>query len=175
VDDGVTVVFVAAEATWPLRRQVLRPTRSLPECAYPGDDDPRAAHAAAVSSPVAPGTDPRTARDAKTAIVAVGTVIPEAAPFDPDRTDAWRIRGMATAAAARHGGLGTAVLDLLVDHVGRCGGGLLWCHARTPALGLYRRAGFRPRGEVFELPEIGPHQVMWRTVAPAAPGAARSQ
>jgi ribosomal protein S18 acetylase RimI-like enzyme len=73
---------------------------------------------------------------------------------------------MATRPDVRGQGLGSRVLDRLIDHVVDHGGGLLWCNARTPALHLYERAGFSPQGDVFELPEIGPHQVMWRIVEP---------
>jgi ribosomal protein S18 acetylase RimI-like enzyme len=73
---------------------------------------------------------------------------------------------MATRADARRRGFGRQILDLLIGHVADRGGGLLWCNARTPALHLYERADFLPRGDVFELPEIGPHLLMWRIVEP---------
>jgi predicted GNAT family N-acyltransferase len=40
----------------------------------------------------------------------------------------------------------------------------VWCNARTPAVGLYAREGFAIEGEEFELPEIGPHVVMTRSL-----------
>ena len=158
MEDRVTVEFVASWTTWPLRQEVLRPARPVRDCIYPGEDDPRAAHAAAVSRESSPGRD--------FTVLAVGVVMPEAPPWDPGVDDGWRLRGMATRPSERGHGLGGRVLDLLVGHVGAGGGGLLWCNARSPALHLYERAGFVARGDVFELPEIGPHQVMWRTVEP---------
>ena len=160
--DRVTVGAVAAETTWALRQEVLRPARAVRDCLYEGEADPRAAHVAAVD------TDTGT-------VLAVGVVIPEPPPWDTDSGDGWRVRGMATRPEARGTGLGGRVLDLLIGHVADHGGGLVWCNARTPALHLYERGQFLPRGDVFELPEIGPHRVMWRTVAPrespAPPGA----
>jgi ribosomal protein S18 acetylase RimI-like enzyme len=164
VDDGVTVRFVPAHTTWALRREVLRPGRAVGDCLYPGEDDPRAAHGAALRR--TPGTE------ADMAVLAVGVVIPETPPWDAGGDDGWRVRGMATRSDARGRGLGRRVLDLLVGHVATHGGGLVWCHARTPARHLYERAGFVSRGEVFELPEIGPHQVMWRMVTPPTTGPA---
>jgi GNAT superfamily N-acetyltransferase len=157
--DPISVGFVPAEMTWALRQEVLRPGRAVADCVYPGDDDPRAAHVAAVAGAPGGGGD----------VLAVGVVIPVAPPWDAARHDGWRVRGMATRPDRRDRGLGGRVLDLLIGHVADHGGGLVWCHARTPALHLYERAAFLPRGEVFELPEIGPHQVMWRTVAPTPP------
>ena len=64
-------------------------------------------------------------------------------------------------------GFGTAVLDASVAHVAAEGGGELWCNARVPALGFYRRCGFEVDGDEFEIDGIGPHVVMTRTVDPA--------
>jgi predicted GNAT family N-acyltransferase len=48
----------------------------------------------------------------------------------------------------------------VADH----GAGVIWCNARVPAIGFYRRGGFVAQGDVWEEPEIGPHVVMWRLV-----------
>jgi GNAT superfamily N-acetyltransferase len=87
-------------------------------------------------------------------LVAVGLVGPEGEPGD------WRIRGMATKPEARGRGAGTQVLQALVQHAVDHGAKRLWCNARTPALSLYQRAGFRPTSEEFETPRIGPHYRM---------------
>jgi GNAT superfamily N-acetyltransferase len=157
VDRAVSVELVPAWTTWPLRQEVLRPGRAVRDCIYPGEGDPRAAHGAALRRSDPPGAD--------LVVLAVGVVMPE----DPSWAagPGWRLRGMAARPDVRGQGLGRRVLDLLIGHVADQGGGLLWCNARTPALSLYERAGFLPRGDVFDLPEIGPHLVMWRTVAPA--------
>ena len=158
MDDKVTVELVPAWTTWPLRQEVLRPGRAVRDCVYPGEDDPRAAHGAALR---------RTAKTGgEFTVCAVGVVLPEAPDWEPEAEDGWRLRGMATRPDSRREGLGSWILDLLIGHVAAHGGGLLWCNARTPALHLYERADFVARGEVFDLPEIGPHQVMWRSVAP---------
>jgi GNAT superfamily N-acetyltransferase len=168
VDDRITVEMVPAWTTWPLRQEVLRPRRPVRDCVYPGEDDRRSAHVAALQRAARPGTGLKGAvpTGAEFTVLAVGAVLPEAPDWEPDGDDGWRLRGMATRPDVRGQGLGTRVLDRLIDHVVDHGGGLLWCNARTPALHLYQRAGFSPRGDVFELPEIGPHQVMWRIVEP---------
>ena len=89
-------------------------------------------------------------------LIAVGLIGP-----DPDRRlGSWRVRGMATKPAARHGGAGTAVLAALLEHARAEGARSVWCTVRTPARSLYERAGFRTVSEEFELPDIGPHVVM---------------
>ena len=87
-------------------------------------------------------------------LVAVGMIAPDGEP------GGWRIRGMATAPAARGRGAGSAVLDALIEHARSQGARRIWCNARTPARSLYERAGMRVVSEEFELPEIGPHLMM---------------
>jgi GNAT superfamily N-acetyltransferase len=156
-DRPLVVELVAAQVVLPLRRAVLRPHHPVETSWYAGDDDPRSAHAAV------------RRRDGE--VVAVGTVLPGPPPWEPQRRDGWRIRGMATRDEARRRGLGAMVLAGLLDHVAGRGGGLVWCNARVPAQALYRRAGFMARGPVFDIVGIGPHIQMWRTVATEHHGA----
>jgi len=87
-------------------------------------------------------------------LVAVGLIGPEGEPGQ------WRVRGMATAPAARRRGAGAAVLAALVDHARRRGAREVWASVRTPARTLYERAGFRVDSEVYEVEHIGPHVLM---------------
>jgi GNAT superfamily N-acetyltransferase len=131
---------VPVAQTRPLRREVLRPHQSIDELAA-GE----AAGAFAVGA--FEGAE----------LVAVGLIAPDG---DSGRRGAWRIRGMATAQPSRGRGAGSAVLAALLEHAAAHGARVVWCNARTPARGLYERAGFRQTSSVFELPPIGPHVVM---------------
>ncbi|MDQ4067866.1 MAG: GNAT family N-acetyltransferase [Actinomycetota bacterium] len=75
----------------------------------------------------------------------------------------WRVRGMATEPNVRGAGFGTALLAACIEHVASSGGGEVWCNARLPAVGFYRRAGFDVVSDEFEIPGIGPHVVMARS------------
>ena len=132
-----TIRPIAPAQTRALRQAVLRPHETLEQLA---------AHEPADAFAVG-------AFDGG-ALVAVGFVARDGGPGD------WRVRGMATAAAARGRGAGTAVLDALLCHAAAEGAGRIWCNARTPARSLYERAGMRVVSEEFELPMIGPHLVM---------------
>jgi len=145
----VRIERVAAEVTWPLRQRVLRPHERLDQLALPGDDDPEAAHFAALDGAEVVGT---------------ASVRPEPPPWHAGPGRSWRLRGMATAEDHRSQGIGGAAVRAVIDHVGRHGGGLLWCNARTPATAFYDRVGFVTRGEAWTDPVIGPHIVMERTV-----------
>ena len=103
----------------------------------------------------------------------VGTVYAEAPP-DAHRGEipeaayapgaAWRLRGMATSEAARGTGLGRLVLEACFAAVRDGGGAFLWCNARLGAVPFYERLGMRAVGPEFDIPEIGPHYVMWARV-----------
>jgi predicted GNAT family N-acyltransferase len=133
----------------PLRAEVLRPGRPVQDSVLPFDEDPRSRHLAVV-------VDGR--------VVSVGSLLPEAPPCAPERTDAWRIRGMATAAGVRGRGYGAQVLSTLLELAARSGGRLVWCNARATARSFYERAGFTATGEPF-IAEGVEHIVMWRPLA----------
>jgi predicted GNAT family N-acyltransferase len=137
---------VTARDTWPLRRRVLRPHQQGDAVALAGDEHPRAVHLGA--------------RDASGELVGIATVAPQAPPWDPGRSGAWRLRGMATDEGRRGEGIGAAVLREALRHVRAEGGSLVWCNARTGALRFYAREGFTPAGERYVDPELGPHVPM---------------
>lgn len=137
---------VPAEVTYPLRQRVLRPHQAVADLRLDGDDDPDTASLAAV--------------DGTGMVLGTATVRRERCPWLPGRTDAWRLRGMATAPEHQGSGIGTQVLAACIAHIARIGGGLLWCNARTPARAFYERAGFTVHGQEWVDPVIGPHVQM---------------
>jgi GNAT superfamily N-acetyltransferase len=95
-------------------------------------------------------------------LIAVGFV----APDGDDGNGAWRVRAMATAPHARGSGVGTRVLELLLQHATTHGAQRIWCNARLAARSFYERAGLCVVSEEFEIPGIGPHLVMELTRDP---------
>lgn len=146
------VEAVAAEATYPLRQQVLRPHQALDEVGFAGDHDADTGHFAVFASG---------------RIVGVATVLHQPPPaavaiVAPDPGDWWRLRGMAVREECRHQGAGAALVGAARDHVAAHQGRALWCHARLPAVAFYRALGFATAGEPWDEPAIGPHITMWR-------------
>jgi GNAT superfamily N-acetyltransferase len=71
---------------------------------------------------------------------------------------AYQLRGMATDAQYRSGGIGTALLELAEETLKKAGSiRQLWCNARTPALNFYKKQGWQALGEEFFIPTAGPH------------------
>lgn len=147
---AVRIQRVPAAATFAMRQQILRPHQRQDEVEFPGDRDPTTAHFAAFDDSVD--------------IVGTASVRQEPPPWSPAGEQAWRLRGMATAENVRGHGVGRALVAAVIEHVMSGGGDLLWCNARVPAVGFYRRAGFLSWGEPWEEPHIGPHIVMFRAI-----------
>ena len=137
---------IPAAGTRHLRHVVLRPHQRPEELVYPGDDAPDTVHLE-----LCVGGEQR----------GVASLYQEARP-GTSSTSEWRLRGMAVLAGDQGRGYGAALLRACIDHAARHGGTRLWCNARTTAAGFYRRLDFQEEGDVFELPGIGPHYLMWR-------------
>jgi ribosomal protein S18 acetylase RimI-like enzyme len=138
--DDFTVRPATPAQTRALRREVLRPHETLEELAARERSD---------------GLSLGGFRGEQ--LIATGTILRDPMPGGDPTADEWRIRGMATAPQARGQGAGSAVLAALIAHAHGEGAERVWCNARSPALNLYRRAGFTVISDEFELPEIGPH------------------
>jgi ribosomal protein S18 acetylase RimI-like enzyme len=141
---------ITAAETRPLRQQVLRPHQRAEELVFGGDDSAGSFHAGAFVGEK---------------LVGVATIVPEALAGHDARS--WRVRGMATLAEVCGHGHGASLLEACLEHARKQGGAIAWCHARTSAQGFYERAGFVVEGEEFELPAIGPHVVMVKSLSAA--------
>lgn len=147
----VEIRLTTAADVRPLRRRVLRAGRPAVESSYPYDDLPEALHAAAFAGDT---------------IVGVATVYPE--PYD-GRSDAWRLRGMAVDPTYQGRGVGSRVMELVMQELRSRGVELLWCNARTVALPFYLRHGFVTIGDEFLAEQGIPHYVAVLTVSRDVP------
>jgi len=141
----VDVVEVQPEATYDLRRRVLR--SHAPDLPVVNEQDAVAGafHLAVV--------------DDDGVVLAVGS-------FSPTGDASVRLRGMAVEPSRQSDGLGGQLLDAAVARLTRAGGVItLWANARLPALTFYERHGFVAVGEPFV--EIGiPHVRVERRIRP---------
>ena len=145
---------VRAPDTLPLRTQVLRPGREPSEALFAGPMPPASRHFAAFEG---------------AHIVGVGFIVPIAAPFD-DAARAWMLRGMSVEPTRQNQGVGRAIVEHVLAEAARENIEVLWFNARRAAVGFYQRLGFETWGEEFQIPDVGPHTVMFgRTAQPFLP------
>ncbi len=144
--DPISIRIISAEDTLPLRRSVLRPHLSHDECRHDGDTDDDTRHFGAFRS----GD-----------LVAVASVFRQPLPGTAT-ADAWRLRGMAVQQDARSLGTGDRLLRTIITHVDSHGCNLLWCYARTSAVGFYERRLFVKNSDEFDFDHVGPVVLMCR-------------
>ncbi|WP_241759439.1 GNAT family N-acetyltransferase [Pyxidicoccus parkwayensis] len=128
---------------------MLRPNQSPNMVVYPGDEDVDTVHLGAYTSG---------------RLVGVASLYREPPPDSLRTTTAWRLRGMAVDKTLQGSGFGAALLRACLEHALQQGGTQVWCNARATAMGFYRSLGFSQKGDPFELPGIGLHHFMWRTL-----------
>lgn len=98
-------------------------------------------------------------------VYAVVTYLHEACPQKPD-IEALQLRGMCVDERMQRRGLGERLLEGSLGQlaVRVPSAEFVWCNARTSAVAFYEKMGFETVGEVFEVDEIGPHVVMWKSL-----------
>ncbi len=147
-DKYASIHEINAEQAQEIRRLVLRPHQAIEMSIYPLDDELTTFHAGAFADDV---------------LVGVASVFNEAPGGSLGAND-WRIRGMATLESVRGAGYGAALLARIIGHVMAMNGDDLWCNARTSAAGFYRKYGFEASEPEYELPGLGPHLRMFKSL-----------
>jgi hemoglobin len=131
------------EALYDLRYRVLREPLGLPRGSERIAQDPE------------PTTTHLGAFNDASPLIGCATLI---------ENDGLQLRAMAVARDWQGRGVGSAVLraaaEIAADRP-------LWCEARVHAVGFYAQADWTVEGDVFDVPDIGPHYRMRR--APIAP------
>ena len=74
----------------------------------------------------------------------------------------YQLRGMATAPGQQGRGYGRRLVLEAEKRLKQMAVDLLWCNARVVALEFYTKLGYEKMGEQFDVPQIGPHYVMFR-------------
>lgn len=131
---------------WPLRNLVLWQHKRLLECGIDPDLSQSTFHIGA------------TDHDGN--IVGTATFIKES-NHHFNQTSQYRLRAMATHPSTRGTGLGKQIIEKAIEKLNKNKIELLWCDARLHACGFYERLDFKVVGDIYEVPEIGPHKLMY--------------
>ena len=135
---------ISANDTYSIRQQMLRPGKDLSECHFKDDEDDNTIHLGAFI-------------DGK--LVSVASFYFNNNPrFDTDVQ--YQLRGMATLPEFQNQGFSKELLKVGFPLIKRNFCELVWCNARTSAEGFYQKTGFEAVGDIFDIPDIGPHRLM---------------
>lgn len=135
---------IEAKDTHDIRHKILRPHGEVEDCLYPGDNDDLTFHLGAYVNDK---------------LVSVASFYMDNHPEIEDEYQ-FRLRGMATLDEFRGQGMSSALLRTAFPLIKKNHVNMLWCNARTSALGFYKKVGFEEYGNIFEIESIGPHKLM---------------
>jgi ribosomal protein S18 acetylase RimI-like enzyme len=137
--------FIEVEELLPIRNEVLREGRlTLNECRFPTDKINGAFH--------------------------LGYYVDEelacVVSFHPQNYEAYpgkayQLRGMATIPKYRSQGIGNQLVNFAIVYLRGQKANYVWCNARKKAVAFYKNLGFEIISKEFEVPNIGPHYVMY--------------
>ena len=142
------IKVVAAKDIRPLRNLVLRPNLPIETTYYDLDNEKDTFHLASIMD---------------NTIISIGTFYPEN-DIELQTKNGYRLRGMATHPKFRRKSAATKLMkeSFVLLKEKKCD--VLWCNARLVAVEFYKSLGFKITGKIFDIPSIGPHYKMYKSV-----------
>ncbi len=141
------IELISSEQCIDLRLRILRPGQPIELCHYPEDNFKSTFHIGVFVNDV---------------IICNGTFIKNSCHLFSDYQNQYRLRGMATEKMHQGQGNGQLLLQNAEQILKSQSCELLWCNARETAFQFYKKCGFEFCGDLFNIPLIGPHQVMYK-------------
>ncbi|HMI07791.1 MAG TPA: GNAT family N-acetyltransferase [Flavobacterium sp.] len=77
----------------------------------------------------------------------------------------FQVRGMAILENHQKKGIGEKLMRHTENYVLENYGHFIWFNAREIAVGFYGKLGYEIYGDSFDIPDVGPHYVMFKTLA----------
>ncbi len=139
--------FIEAKDTYLIRHRILRPNQGIDACKYEGDLDVDNFHLGV---------------SFKNEIVSIGSFFKQSNIHFNEL--AYRLRGMATLSEHRGKGFGSEIINQAEEILKKKDVKILWFNARKSALAFYKRLKFQKIGAEFDIPGIGPHFVMYKSL-----------
>ena len=141
-----TIQPITHEETYTVRLQELRKGGTMEDCRFEGDELQTTVHLG--------GFHDNT-------LVAVGSF------FKKDHmthslTDAYQLRGMAVLEKHWNKGYGQQLLSFGEQLFSDRNIDFIWMNARKNAFGFYEKLGYSRIGSIFEVADIGTHQVLFK-------------
>ncbi|MDW5291037.1 GNAT family N-acetyltransferase [Formosa sp. PL04] len=145
----ITIKNIEAQETYSVRQPVLRPGRPIKDCEFVNDTHPTTFHLGLYfkSDLVGVVTFMKTLNE---------TFVSE---------NQYQLRGMAI--LSEHQGLqyGNILIQVGESIVEKQQDSLIWLNAREIAVKFYERNGYKISGNAFNIPKVGTHYMMYKTIS----------
>lgn len=142
------VKTISVENTYEIRHRILRPHQSIEQCKYKEDHAEGSFHLGVFYD----GT-----------LISIASFSPQSQPLLTEAS-AYRLRGMATLEGYRDQKAGSTLIKHAEHKLAESGVQAVWCNARHHVKGYYAKLGWKELGEPFDIPGIGNHIVMYKTL-----------
>lgn len=142
----IKIKEIKAEDTYPIRKDVLRKGMTLSH-EMAGDHDEDSLHVGLFD-----GSD----------LVCIGSFM--RATKTEFKGLQYQLRGMASAEGSQGKGYGKMLLTAAEGMLRNKSADILWCNARVVALDFYKKMGYEVLGRLFEVDQVGPHYVMYKSL-----------
>ena len=137
---------INAGETHELRHKILRQGRPRETCIFDGDDLPFAMHFGAFDG-----------RE----LVGIASVYPLNSNAFPEENQL-QLRGMAVEEHRQRSGIGRDLVKAAEGYATKKHFSILWFNARVAAVPFYKKMGYEVTGSEFEIPDVGPHSIMFK-------------
>lgn len=144
----VKIKQLSFEETYPIRQIVLRPNRPLETCFFEGDELETTLHFGGFVNNELVGI--------------ISLFKNNHLSFQEENQ--YQIRGMAVLEGFRKYGLGKKIVEYSEDYLKQKNISLIWFNARESAVGFYQKSGYQVLGDSFDIPDVGIHYVMYKTL-----------
>ena len=144
----IEIKKITAFETIIVRHPVLRPGRPIESCHFDGDDLLSTSHFGLFLENQLAGVI--------SAFKAQNKLFSE--------ENQYQIRGMAVLSEFQKKGFGEALLEYCENEIRLISGDLIWFNAREIALGFYEKSGYEILGDPFEIPDVGPHYILFKAI-----------
>lgn len=137
---------IEAQTTFAVRHPVLRAGKTLESCAFEGDTLDTTIHFGYFIDDI---------------LVGVASVFKKSHPgFKAENQ--YQLRGMAVLENHQKKGIGEALVKTAETYVKNQNLDFIWFNARLVAVPFYKKLGYRKNGQEFDIPNIGPHYLMYK-------------
>jgi GNAT superfamily N-acetyltransferase len=146
--DSVSIKQIHYTETYPVRQIILRPQRPLETCFFQGDELETTFHFGLFM---------------EDKLVGIISLFKNNSPLFSQEYQ-YQIRGMAVLEEYQKYGLGRQLVAHSEEFLKSTSTELIWFNAREIAVNFYKKSGYQVIGDAFDIPDVGPHYVMWKAM-----------
>lgn len=142
----IEIKKITSTETYAVRQPVLRPGKPIESCRFEGDDLKTTTHFGLFKEQILIG------------VVSVFEVLHK----DFKTKKQFQVRGMAILENEQHKGYGNLLMTEVEKLAQENKIEIIWFNAREKAVMFYQKLGYAILGTLFDIPNVGPHYVMWK-------------